>query len=160
MQVSSQVDEVEGAEEDDHDEEEDVPLTGGAQHGLVEVLPIVLGHQAEGGEEGPAEGVEARVAVVGVGPESLVAGVVVGTDSRAGGVAAEEGVQLAGAVVKVPVAAVQVELGPRLVEGIERGRIFSEVAVSTTAAKDPLGLFGGKVLDAFLREHSHIDLCR
>ena len=102
VKVSSQIDEVEGAEEDDHDEEDHVPLTGGAQHGLVEVFPVVLSHEAEGGEEGPAEGVEARVAVVGVGAEALVARVVLGTDSRTGGVAAQEGVQLAGAVVEVP----------------------------------------------------------
>jgi len=31
---------------------------------LVEVFPVVLGHESEQGEEGPAEGVEARVAVV------------------------------------------------------------------------------------------------
>lgn len=79
-----------------------MPLTGGAQHALVQVFPVVLSHQAEGGEEGPAEGVEARVAVVGVGAEALVAGVVVGTNSRSGGVAAEEGVQLSGAVIEVP----------------------------------------------------------
>ena len=79
-----------------------MPLAGGAQDGLVEVLPVVLRHEAEGGEEGPAEGVEAGVAVVGVGAKALVARVVLGAHSRAGGVAAEEGVQLTGAVVKVP----------------------------------------------------------
>lgn len=33
---------------------------------MVEVLPVVLRHQAEQGQEGPAEGVEAGVAVVRV----------------------------------------------------------------------------------------------
>ena len=35
---------------------------------LKEVLPVVLGHEPEESEEGPAEGVEAGVAVVGVPP--------------------------------------------------------------------------------------------
>ena len=58
----------------------------------------------------------------------------------------------------IPVAAVQVELCPRFVEGIEGGRVGGEAAVSAAAAKDSLRLLGGKVLDAFLREHSHVDL--
>ena len=33
---------------------------------LVEVLPVVLGHEAKEGQEGPAEVVEARVAIVWV----------------------------------------------------------------------------------------------
>ena len=35
---------------------------------LKEVLPVVLGHEPEESEEGPAEGVKAGVAVVGVPP--------------------------------------------------------------------------------------------
>ena len=35
---------------------------------MEEVLPIVLGHEAEESQEGPAEGVIAGVAVVGVPP--------------------------------------------------------------------------------------------
>lgn len=38
---------------------------------LVEVLPEVLRHQSECGEEGPAEGVKAGVAEVGVLAETL-----------------------------------------------------------------------------------------
>lgn len=33
---------------------------------LIKVFPVVLRHQSKGGEEGPAEGVETRVPVVGV----------------------------------------------------------------------------------------------
>lgn len=33
---------------------------------LEKVLPVVLGHESEEGKEGPAEGVKARVAIVGV----------------------------------------------------------------------------------------------
>ena len=40
----------------------------------VEILPEVLGHESEEGEEGPAEAVEAGVAVVGV-PARLHTGV-------------------------------------------------------------------------------------
>lgn len=59
----------------------------------------------------------------------------------------------------IPVAAIPVELGPRFVEGVERerGRINVEAAVSTIV-KDLLCLLCGKVLYAFLREHSHVDL--
>ena len=77
-------------------------LSGGAEDGLVEVLPVVLRHEAEGREEGPAEGVEAGVAVVGVGAEALVARVVLGAHAAPRRVPAQEGVQLARAVVKVP----------------------------------------------------------
>lgn len=33
---------------------------------VVQIFPVVLGHEAEQGQEGPAKGVEASVAVVGV----------------------------------------------------------------------------------------------
>lgn len=42
-----------------------------ATYKLVQILPVVLGHEAESRQESPAEGVEARVAVVGVRPEAL-----------------------------------------------------------------------------------------
>lgn len=45
---------------------------------VVEVLPVVLRHQAEQGQEGPAEGVEAGVAVVRV-PSHLQTVEAVGT---------------------------------------------------------------------------------
>lgn len=40
----------------------------GSAYQLEEVLPVVLGHEAEEGQEGPAEGVIAGVAIVGVPP--------------------------------------------------------------------------------------------
>ena len=60
----------------------------------------------------------------------------------------------------VPVAAVQVELCPRFVEGVEGGRVVGEADVVFAAAKDSLRLLRGKVPDAFLREHSHVDLLK
>lgn len=50
---------------------------GGQLYQLEEVLPIVLCHEAEESQEGPAEGVIAGVAVVGV-PPSLHALVTLG----------------------------------------------------------------------------------
>ena len=71
-----------------------------------------LGHEPESGEEGPAEGVEAGVAVVGVAAEALVARVVLWTRAGARAVAAEDGVDAL--VDPVPVARVGVESGPGL----------------------------------------------
>ena len=62
-----EVDEVEAAQEDVEDEEGDVEGAGGLQRDLVQVLPEVLGHQAEGAQERVREIVEAGVAIVGVG---------------------------------------------------------------------------------------------
>ena len=88
-----QVDQVEGAQEDHQHEEDHVGfpsstqslpvqrgtkrrvsgsysvktqtwITGSRPNLLVEVLPVVLGHESEEREEGPAEGVEAGVAVI------------------------------------------------------------------------------------------------
>ncbi len=108
-----QVDQVERAEEDDDEEEEYVPRPGGAQDALVEVLPEVLSHQPEGGEEGPAERVEARVAEVGVGAEALQAHVVLRAGAGAGGVATQHRVDALGQDVVVGV--VRAVLRPRIV---------------------------------------------
>ena len=61
-----QVEQVERAQEDDDDEEEHVPRAGRSQHQLVQVLPVVLHHEPEGGEQRPAEAVETGVAVIGI----------------------------------------------------------------------------------------------
>ena len=61
----------------------------------------------------------------------------------------------------IPVAAVQVELCPRLVEGGEGGGVGGEVAAVpsiASAVEDALGLLGGEVLDALLGEDAHVDL--
>ena len=76
-----QIEEVERSQEDGEDEEEHVPRSGRAQHQLVEVLPVVLHHQTERVEHGPAEAVETRVAVVRVGTVALQARVVLRTRS-------------------------------------------------------------------------------
>ena len=81
------------------------------KNGIILLLSH-LGHEPESGEEGPAEGVEAGVAVVGVAAEALVAGVVLGTRARARAVAAEHGVHAL--VDRVPVARVRVESLPGL----------------------------------------------
>ena len=67
-----EVDEVEAAQEDVEDEEGDVEGAGGLQRDLVQVLPEVLGHQAEGAQERVREIVEAGVAIVGVGSVACV----------------------------------------------------------------------------------------
>lgn len=41
-------------------------LQGHQSYLVIEIFPAVLGHEAEQGQEGPAKGVKARVAVVGV----------------------------------------------------------------------------------------------
>lgn len=66
-----QVHEIEGPEEDDHDEEEHVPRSGRSQHQLVQILPVILRHETKGGEQRPAEGVETRVAVIRIIAVSL-----------------------------------------------------------------------------------------
>ena len=65
-----EIDEVEGAQEDDHHEEADVPRAGHPEDHLVERLPGVLRHQAERGEQCPGKGVKAGVSVVRVVTES------------------------------------------------------------------------------------------
>jgi hypothetical protein len=83
------------------------------EHRLVQVLPEVLCHQAEGTEEGPAESVEVCVAVVRVIAESLKADVVL----RAGTSPARVAAQLVVLHLRspVPVGVVPVEMFPRLV---------------------------------------------
>lgn len=53
----------------------------GKLYQLEEILPVVLGHEAEESEEGPAEGVIAGVAIVGV-PSSLDALIALGAVPR------------------------------------------------------------------------------
>lgn len=71
-----EVEQIEGAQEDDDDEEEHVPRTGRPQDELVEVLPVVLHHEPEGREKGPAEAVERCVPVIRVVSVALQARVV------------------------------------------------------------------------------------
>ena len=65
----------------------------------------------------------------------------------------------------IPVAAVEVELCPRLVEGGEGGGVGGEANIPSiateavsSAVEDALGLLGGEVLDALLGEDAHVDL--
>ena len=80
---------------------------------LVEVLPIVLGHEAERAEEGVEEVVVAGVAVVGVVREAPEAVGALGAGAGAGGVAADDG--RAGVGVDDPVGPVIHPVGPSLV---------------------------------------------
>ena len=56
---------------------------------LVQVLPIILGHQTEGTQEAPPEGVKVGVVVVWILSEALEAGVVGGAGARPAGVTAQ-----------------------------------------------------------------------
>ena len=83
------------------------------EHSLVQVLPEVLRHQAEGTEEGPAESVEVCVPVVLVFAESLKADIVLRAGTSAARVAAE--LVVFHLLPPVPVAVVRVEMFPGVV---------------------------------------------
>lgn len=48
-----------------------MPRASRAENKLIEILPIVLGHQAKSGQERPAKRIEAGVAVVWIRSEAL-----------------------------------------------------------------------------------------
>ena len=115
-----------------------MPRPGGPQHGLVEILPVVLGHEPERAQEAPAERVEVGVVVVGILPEPLKAGVVGGTRTRATGVATQLIVLCL--LLLVPVRPVGVESQPRLVVELSPGAVL------------------GKVHDALVSQYAHVNL--
>ena len=137
-----EIDEVEGTEEDVDHEENDVPRSGRAQRDLVEVLPKVLRHESEGTKVGGAEAVKAGVAVVGIGPLALQTSGADRALARPGRVAAHD-VIVAELWMRVPGAFVPHPVVPRLV-------CFISPFAST--------LRFGKVSDADLAEHAHVDL--
>ena len=115
-----------------------MPGPGGPQNSLVEVLPVVLGHQPEGAQEAPPERVEVSVVIVWVLPEALEAGVVGGTRAGAAGVAAQ--LIVLRLLLLVPVGPVGVESQPRLMIEVPPGAVL------------------GEVLDALVSQYAHVDL--
>ena len=115
-----------------------MPRPGCPQDRLVEILPVVLGHQPEGAQEAPAERVEVGVVVVGILPEALEAGVVGGARARAAGVAAQ--LIVLRLLLLVPVGPVGVESQPRLVVELSPGAVL------------------GEVLDALVSQYAHVNL--
>ena len=115
-----------------------MPRPGCPQDCLVEILPVVLGHQPEGAQEAPAERVEVGVVVVGILSEALEAGVVSRARARAAGVAAQ--LIVLRLLLLVPVGPVGVESQPRLVVELSPGAVL------------------GEVLDALVSQYAHVDL--
>ena len=105
---------------------------------MVEVLPVVLGHQTEGTKESPAKGVEVCVVVVRILSEAFKAGVVGRTGARTAGVATQ--LVVLGLFLLVPVGPVGVEGKPRLVIQFSPGAVM------------------GEVLDTLVGEDAHVDL--
>lgn len=67
----NQVNEIERTEENDNDEKQHVPGTGRSQYQLIQIFPVILGHQTKSRQKGPAERVETRVAVVRISTVAL-----------------------------------------------------------------------------------------
>ena len=105
---------------------------------MVEVLPVVLGHQTEGTKESPAKGVEVCVVVVRILSEAFKAGVVGRTGARTAGVATQ--LVVLGLFLLVPVGPVGVESQPRLMIEVPPGAVL------------------GEVLDALVSQYAHVDL--
>ena len=133
-----EVDQVERSEENDQEKENNMPRAGSPEDSLVEILPVVLGHQTKGTKESPAEGVEVGVVVVGVLSEALDAGVVCWAGTGPAGVATK--LIVLGLFFLVPVGSVGVESKPSLVIQFSPGAVLREG------------------LDTLVSEDAHVDL--